>query len=220
MIIRKPKKIESVKKIKNIFISGAKLNVNEPNPISVFTSVFGIGHITAKKIASMFLLHPQAKTFKNTIERLAGSFSVIHVFSNLITDHKLKRKLFEHLKKKVEIKTYKGLRFFQNLPSRGQRTHTNAGTPKRNLNPLEKLQINKNLVASFKEMYLKMEYMMNRRSEELRAFLTTKEKQEQDSKYQKKRKSASALKAIAKSNQMRNNKFHKNVNKISHNKKR
>src|SRR5271156_6160510 len=42
-------------------------------------------------------------------------------------------KIFNNVEKKKRIKNYKGMRHILKLPVRGQRTHTNAKTPKINL---------------------------------------------------------------------------------------
>lgn len=51
---------------------------------------------------------------------------------NLILGSNLKKLKQLHFKKLVSIKSYKGLRKKQGLPVRGQRTHTNAKTARKN----------------------------------------------------------------------------------------
>ena len=46
----------------------------------------------------------------------------------------LKREKINFLNRLVKIKCYKGSRLLQNLPLRGQRTHTNRKTSKKHLN--------------------------------------------------------------------------------------
>jgi small subunit ribosomal protein S13 len=44
-----------------------------------------------------------------------------------------KKKIKKHIKKHISLNTYKGFRFKLGLPVRGQRTHTNACTSKKNI---------------------------------------------------------------------------------------
>lgn len=52
--------------------------------------------------------------------------------SNLILTSELKKLQISLFRNSVEIKSYKGLRRLKGLPVRGQRTHTNSKTSKRN----------------------------------------------------------------------------------------
>ena len=50
--------------------------------------------------------------------------------SNLKIEGDLRREIAGHIKRKIEIGTYQGIRHRRNLPVRGQRTRTNARTRK------------------------------------------------------------------------------------------
>ncbi len=80
----------------------------------LFSSLFGFGFSTiASLISDSFFLN-----FQSLIRKLyVGSFIKKQEFKNLF------------LRKKIKI--YQALRYFTNLPVRGQRSKTNAGTIKR-----------------------------------------------------------------------------------------
>ncbi len=54
----------------------------------------------------------------------------IFVDANLKVEGDLRREVAQHIKRKVEIGTYSGVRHRRGLPVRGQRTRTNARTRK------------------------------------------------------------------------------------------
>lgn len=61
------------------------------------------------------------------------NFSVIYfLLKNLsLSEVRLKRVIRNNIKNLYNMKSYKGIRHFLNLPLRGQRTRTNAGTMRR-----------------------------------------------------------------------------------------
>ena len=63
-----------------------------------------------------------------TEEEVAALRSFID--ANLKIEGDLRREVAGHIKRKIEIGTYQGIRHRRNLPVRGQRTRTNARTRK------------------------------------------------------------------------------------------
>jgi small subunit ribosomal protein S13 len=75
--------------------------------------------------------------FNYNLNAKAGSLSNFelfeirkHIESNFKLDSIIKREIFLNISHLKKIRTYKGLRHYENLPVRGQRTHTNAKTQK------------------------------------------------------------------------------------------
>ena len=110
------------------------LETNLPDNKSIFislTSIYGIGLSTSvlicKKLGLSFNLKTKDLTKEQTIELLKLVDSL-----NIPLNNELKKKKSLSLKKLIDIKSYKGLRRLRGLPVRGQRTHTNAKSARRN----------------------------------------------------------------------------------------
>ena len=75
------------------------------------------------------------KNFKLTIISKFQVFNLIKVTKsfNLLLANDLKKFLFETFKNTLKIKLIKSFRKMQGLPVRGQRTHTNAKTAKKQI---------------------------------------------------------------------------------------
>lgn len=92
-------------------------------------NVFGIGKANARKIC----LHFNFNLFLRVESLSTGDLYDLrkYIEANFTLDSMIKREKFlniAHLKKQ---KTYKGLRHYEGLPVRGQRTHNNAQTQKK-----------------------------------------------------------------------------------------
>ena len=92
--------------------------------------IYGLGKthtfFICKKLGFSKNLTIQALS-KEQVNKLVKHIESLDV---LITGDLLKTRLFV-AKKLVSIKSYKGLRRYQGLPVRGQRTHTNAKTSRK-----------------------------------------------------------------------------------------
>lgn len=91
-------------------------------------NIYGIGKTKAKRVCYYFNYNLTVKV---------GSLSNFELFeikkfieSNYKADSIIKREIFLNISHLKKIRTYKGLRHYENLPVRGQRTHTNAKTQK------------------------------------------------------------------------------------------
>jgi small subunit ribosomal protein S13 len=90
------------------------------------TYVYGIGPNTAKKILD------KAKVEETTRVKNLNDGEISRIQEVINTDHlvegELQRQVSGNIKRLKDIKAYRGLRHSANLPSRGQRTKTNART--------------------------------------------------------------------------------------------
>jgi small subunit ribosomal protein S13 len=92
------------------------------------TYVFGIGRSTAALICQQTGLSPDTRVRDLTEEEVAQLRNFID--ANLKVEGDLRREIQGHIKRKIEIGTYSGIRHRRGLPVRGQRTRTNARTRK------------------------------------------------------------------------------------------
>jgi len=92
------------------------------------TYVFGIGRSTASLICQQTGLSPDTRVRDLTEDEVAQLRNFID--ANLKVEGDLRREVQGHIKRKIEIGTYGGIRHRRGLPVRGQRTRTNARTRK------------------------------------------------------------------------------------------
>lgn len=105
-------------------IAGIDLNISKRVDISL-TKIYGIGRSNAQKIlkSADVLAHKRTKDLKeeeiNRIQKIVDSIKV---------EGDLRREVGDNIKRLKEIGSYRGMRHSRNLPSRGQRTRSNART--------------------------------------------------------------------------------------------
>lgn len=105
-----------------------KTELSKKKPFSVaLKEIYGIGKSQSDIIAKKLGVSINYKVADFSNDQIARLTSIIEK-SQLIFDTELKRYHRLVLKKKILIKSYKGLRRIRGLPIRGQRTHTNAKT--------------------------------------------------------------------------------------------
>ena len=92
------------------------------------TYIFGVGRSTAALVCAQTGLSPDTRVRDLTEEEGARLRSFID--GNLKGEGDLRREVSGHIKRKMEIGTYQGIRHRRGLPVRGQRTRTNARTRK------------------------------------------------------------------------------------------
>jgi len=92
------------------------------------TYIFGIGRSTAQVICQQTGLSADTRVRDLTEDEVARLRTFID--ANLKIEGDLRREIAGHIKRKIEIGTYQGIRHRRNLPVRGQRTRTNARTRK------------------------------------------------------------------------------------------
>ena len=113
-----------------LYILDTKLPENKSVLISL-TSIYGIGKPTSLKICKKLGFSNHLKIKELAEEQLIEILKVIEIL-NLTTTNELKQLKSQILKNLIEIKCYKGLRRSKGLPVRGQRTHTNAKSSRKN----------------------------------------------------------------------------------------
>ena len=92
------------------------------------TYIFGIGRSTAEQICAATDLSPDTRVRDLTEEEVTRLRTFID--ANVKVEGDLRREVAGHIKRKMEIGTYQGIRHRRGLPVRGQRTRTNARTRK------------------------------------------------------------------------------------------
>ena len=92
------------------------------------TYIYGIGLTTSQKMLAELGINPDTKTNDMTEEDLSKLRDYIQ--NNLTVEGDLHREVSQNVKRLMEIGCYRGLRHRKGLPTRGQRTQTNARTRK------------------------------------------------------------------------------------------
>lgn len=123
-------------------ISGVDLPRNKHVNIAL-TYIYGIGNarsariLTAAKVESMKKVQDLNEDEVNRIRQVIENEGDV--------EGDLRKDISMHIKRLIEIGSYRGYRHRRNLPVRGQRTHTNARTRK---GPRKGTVANKKKVAS------------------------------------------------------------------------
>ena len=113
-----------------LYLLETKLPENKP-VFFVLTYICGIGESTAFLICKKLGFSMNLKTKDLTKEQVVEILRIIDLL-NLTLNNELKKFRSLTLKNLVSIKSYRGLRRARGLPVRGQRTHTNAKSSKKN----------------------------------------------------------------------------------------
>lgn len=110
------------------------LETNLSEHKSVFfalTKVYGIGKNTAFLICKKLGFSINLKIKNLNQEQITDLLQLIDS-SNILLNNELKKFKSLTFKNLIAIKSYRGLRRVRGLPVRGQRTHTNAKSAKKN----------------------------------------------------------------------------------------
>ena len=106
----------------------AGVNIPDNKRIEVgLTYVFGIGRSTAGRIVREAGVSPDIKVKDMTEEEVVKLREAVE---SREVEGELRRERSQDVKRLSEIGSYRGLRHRRGLPTRGQRTHTNARTRK------------------------------------------------------------------------------------------
>ncbi len=106
-------------------ISGVTIPAEKQIWVSL-TYVYGIGPKTSKDILAKAKVEETARVKDLTDAEIARIQDVIN--NDLIVEGELQRIVSGNIKRLKDIKAYRGVRHAASLPSRGQRTKTNART--------------------------------------------------------------------------------------------
>jgi len=90
------------------------------------TYVYGIGPKTSKQILSEAKVEETVRVKELTDAEISRVQDIIN--EQLVVEGELQRVVAGNIKRLKDINSYRGLRHKANLPSRGQRTKTNART--------------------------------------------------------------------------------------------
>ncbi len=108
-------------------ISGVDLPKDKKVGISL-TYIFGIGPISSKKILAEAGIDPNTKSNNLTESDIVKLRTILD--RDYTVEGDLRRDVTMHVKRLMDIGSYRGLRHRRGLPVRGQRTKTNARTRK------------------------------------------------------------------------------------------
>src|ERR1035437_10236806 len=108
-------------------IAGVDLPRNKHISIAL-TYIFGIGNSRAKSILGSANVQTDKKVSDLNEDEVNRIRQVIEEGGNVEGD--LRKDVSMHIKRLIEIGSYRGSRHRRSLPVRGQRTHTNARTRK------------------------------------------------------------------------------------------
>ena len=103
--------------------------VNIPNDKQIWvalTYIYGIGPKISYEILSKAKIQPTVRAKDLTEQQLSTVQNVIA--GDYVVEGELQRIVSGNIKRLKDIKAYRGLRHSANLPTRGQRTRTNART--------------------------------------------------------------------------------------------
>lgn len=102
---------------------------NEKRIEIALTYIEGIGLTQSKKILELAKISPDIRAKDLTDENIAHINTAISEIGMPI-EGELRRIVASNIRRLKEIKSYRGLRHYRGLPTRGQRTRTNARTRK------------------------------------------------------------------------------------------
>ena len=108
-------------------IAGVDLPRNKHVDIAL-TYIYGIGNSRSRRILSNAKVEAMKKVQDLNEEEVNRIRQVIENEGGVEGD--LRKDISMHIKRLIEIGSYRGFRHRRNLPVRGQRTHTNARTRK------------------------------------------------------------------------------------------
>jgi len=108
-------------------IAGVDLPPNKRIEIGL-TYIYGIGRPQANKILDATGVSPDTKVRELNDDEINKIRKVIEEQHRVEGD--LRKEISFNIKRLMEISAYRGLRHRRGLPTRGQRTHTNARTRK------------------------------------------------------------------------------------------
>ncbi len=105
-------------------IAGVELPDNKKIEFAL-TSIYGVGRSVAKEIVKSVNLDANVRIKDLKMEELSKLQKQV---DNYIIEGDLRRQIQQNIRRLEEIGTYRGIRHKKNLPSRGQRTRSNART--------------------------------------------------------------------------------------------
>ena len=114
-------------------IAGVNIPTNKRIPIAL-TYIHGIGHTKAKEICEKVGLPAERRVNELTDSEVIAIREAVD--RDYTVEGDLRREVQLNIKRLMDLATYRGLRHRKSLPTRGQRTHTNARTRKGKAKPI------------------------------------------------------------------------------------
>ena len=108
-------------------IAGVNIPTNKPVAISL-RYIYGIGPVNAVEICTKTKIEPEKRVNALSDAEVLAIREVID--RDYMVEGDLRRDVSINIKRLVDLGCYRGLRHRKGLPTRGQRTHTNARTRK------------------------------------------------------------------------------------------
>lgn len=118
--------IMHVRNLQMLYILETELPENKSIYFSL-THIFGIGKYQSSLICRKIGFSHNCKLSRLTSNQTVKLIKFLET-SDLLISNSLRKHKIMLIKKRTQIKTYKGIRQLRGLPVRGQRTHTNAKT--------------------------------------------------------------------------------------------
>jgi len=146
--------------------------------ITTIDTIYGIGKVKAMRLNSFLFNHPLQTVFHKDFITLLQESKGRNIMYKLFIETKIRLNVAQHIQEKINAGCYQAYRLFQELPTKGQRTHGNAGTPSHH-NPYLSLNINQDFYHAKRIEFKRKELLNNARHEELKTFnedLVTKQK--------------------------------------------
>ncbi len=106
-------------------ISGVDLPSNKRLDIAL-TYIYGIGRTNVKQVLETAAMDGSRRVHSLTDEEASKIARIIE--KSYVVEGDLRRQVAENIKRLKEIGSYRGVRHARSLPSRGQRTRSNART--------------------------------------------------------------------------------------------
>ncbi|MSO13311.1 30S ribosomal protein S13 [Candidatus Aquarickettsia rohweri] len=107
----------------------AGVNIPTAKKVGIaLTYIYGIGKHRSNEICKKAKINEDLRVSKLTDEEIRKIRETID--SSYSVEGDLKMEVSLNIKNLIDIKSYRGIRHIRKLPTRGQRTHTNARTRK------------------------------------------------------------------------------------------
>lgn len=107
----------------------AGVNIPTAKKVGIaLTYIYGIGKHSSEQICQNAKVNKDLRVSKLTDEEIRKIREAIN--SSYSVEGDLKMSVSLNIKNLIDIKSYRGIRHIRKLPTRGQRTHTNARTRK------------------------------------------------------------------------------------------
>ncbi len=107
------------------------VGVDIPKEKKIYVSlgyIYGLGQSSALKILKQAGINPDVRAKNLTEDEVSRLATIIQ--KEYRTEGILRREIGSHIKRLMDIQSYRGIRHKRGLPVRGQRTRTNARTRK------------------------------------------------------------------------------------------